>query len=299
MSAKEARKKRLAEYQAKKLKEPVQMEERQMPSISTKTKRSGSSSFQRSGSSSFRRSGSTFFRRSGSSSLRSAPGAHKGTASLPAVLQVLYLRRKQKQQAKRWQNIRYYYNNNMDLNDNVNFNDEHAFDDDHAEQHVDDDEYHYTRDAAIRHRFYNVRDPKISADNYHAARNLLRFSKYTDYPFLYDWRWEAIAGMERNSVMGKGDLIFTDGKCRFAVVKLGVWTKGSESSYPASDAYKFLVRDQQDKSKALRHARIFERFHPRVRHIVPMLKTNDGLYMYQEGEWSMYRNNRGWPPMKK
>ena len=109
--------------------------------------------------------------------------------------------------------------------------------------------------------------------------------------------------MSRNVVVGKGDLVFADGHGSFAVVKLGfptiteqrqrkahkhteITATGASSSMPLDDE---ATRQRKCKAQALRYARIYERLHPKASSVVPMLINHEGLLMYKNGEWSMYR----------
>jgi len=162
------------------------------------------------------------------------------------------------------------------------------------------------RDVALRKKFVKYdRHEGVSKANFKAAQKLLANSADTDYPYLHEWRWEAIAGMSRNVVVGKGDVVLADGRGNFAIVKLGEPTISEQRQrkmHKASDADNAssgkspavalddeTARQRKCKAQALRYARIYERLHPRATSVVPMVMNHEGLLMYKDGEWSLYR----------
>ena len=162
------------------------------------------------------------------------------------------------------------------------------------------------RDVALRKKFVKYdRHEGVSKANFKAAQKLLSNSANTDYPYLHEWRWEAIAGMAHNVVVGKGDLVMADGRGNFAVVKLGFPTIGDQrqrkahkhaektATSPAVPLDDEATRLRKCKAQALRYARIYERLHPRATTVVPMLMNHEGLFMYENGEWVMYRRLSG------
>mmetsp|Transcript_6709 Transcript_6709/g.13102 ORF Transcript_6709/g.13102 Transcript_6709/m.13102 type:complete len:246 (+) Transcript_6709:426-1163(+) len=208
--------------------------------------------------------------------------------SISSLVQVVFLRYKRKRQAEKLRSIRYQESFDPDMYKMETTTTFDADEDFTAEAPPESFALSPRRDAALRSEVTfrkSDADTGISRANLKAAQDLVRNSADTDFPYLHDWRWEAIAGVARNVVVGKGDLVFTDGRGRFAVVKLGV------SSASASDVNEESTRDRQLKAQSLRYARIYERLHPHATSVVPMLMTNDGLLMYEEGEWSMHREN--------
>lgn len=172
------------------------------------------------------------------------------------------------------------------------------------------------RDVALRKKLVKYdRHEGVSKANFKAAQKLLANSADTDYQYLHEWRWEAIAGMSRNVVVGKGDMVLADGRGNFAVVKLGFPTiseqrqrkahkarvadSGSPGKLSAAPLDDEAARQRKCKAQALRFARIYERLHPRATSVVPMVINHEGLLMYKNGEWSMYRRLSAWSGSSK
>jgi len=128
------------------------------------------------------------------------------------------------------------------------------------------------RDAALRQKLAKYdRRWGISRKTYRALRRFLAHTDKTAYPYLYDWRWEVIVGSATGVLIGRGDVVLTDGRGGFAVIKL-------------DDG-----RSRRAEAQALRHARIYGRLHPQATSIVPMLMAHEGLFIYKDKEWSQYR----------
>ena len=143
------------------------------------------------------------------------------------------------------------------------------------------------RDMALRKKLIKYdRHCGTSRAKYRAAKRLLANSAAMDYPYLYEWRWEVIVGSSRGVVVGRGDLVFTDGNGSFAVIKLDdercahrrVVGRNTETA-----------QRRRRNAQALRYARIYGRLYPQVTTIVPMLMNREGLFVYKDEKWSKQR----------
>ena len=215
-----------------------------------------------------------------------ASGHVETSVSFTELISHVYNRHQKKKQAKEWAATRYFTDHTVDttttVSDGVDSDEEEYMGgDDSSSCDNPSEEYFAKRDGAQRARFKKDKDRRLSWANLQAAKQLLKGSGTTDYPYLYDWRWEVLSGVSTAVVVGRGDLVFTDGKGNFSIVQLGVY------SGAANEPANYFVRDSKWKEKALRFARLFERMHPYASSVVPMPMTNKGLLKYQDQEWSI------------
>ncbi len=90
-----------------------------------------------------------------------------------------------------------------------------------------------------------------------------------EYPFLYDDEWEVQPGQ---SNLGKGDLVFTDGEGRFAVIEVKYL-----NPYTGKTArVKRNKQRNQVVEQAKRYAEEFQRLHPEATSVVAMTYTDEG-----------------------
>lgn len=154
-------------------------------------------------------------------------------------------------------------------------------------------QYIINRNIALRKKLIKYdRHGGVSKGKHRAARRLLGNSATMDYPYLYEWRWEIIVGSSTGVVVGKGDLVLTDGRGTFAVIKLDDGGR-STSSRRVNALQDFgdndTTQQRRSNAQALRHARIYGRLHPQATSVIPMLMNHEDLFMYKNEEWSKYR----------
>ena len=152
------------------------------------------------------------------------------------------------------------------------------------------------RDMALRKKLIKYdRHCGISRAKYWAAKRLLANSAAMDYPYLYDWRWEVIVGSSAGVVVGRGDLVLTDGRGAFAVIKLDdergahrrVVGRNTQAAQDVGDNE--TTQRRRSNAQALRYARIYGRLHPQATTVVPMLVNRENLFIYKDEKWSEYR----------
>lgn len=156
---------------------------------------------------------------------------------------------------------------------------------------------HYiNRDIALRKKLIKYdRHCGISRAKYRAAKRLLANSAAMEYPYVYEWRWEVIVGSSTGVVVGRGDLVLTDGRGTFAVIKLDdercahrrIVGRRTQAAQDVGDNE--TARWRRSNAQALRYARIYGRLHPQVTPIIPMLMNREGLFIYMDEKWSKCR----------